>query len=91
MALLQRIRQKILDQAYYISTHAEEKLDADDFVREDVEHAILHGLIESRQKDDPRGTRYRVVGPALNGRAIGVVSRFDELGDLIIITVYAKE
>jgi hypothetical protein len=38
---------------------------------------------------DARGTRYRIEGPALDGRTIHVVCRHREIGDLIIITVYA--
>ena len=91
MARLQRIRQKILDRAYFLSDHAEDEMRADDLARNDVEHAILHGDTEKRLKTDPRGTRYRLVGPARDGRTVCVVCRFREVGDLIIITVYAKD
>ncbi len=65
-------------------------MEADGFERKDVEHAILHGPIEERYTDDPRGTRYRLSGPALDGRAMDVICRFHEVRDLIIITVYAS-
>jgi hypothetical protein len=91
MARLQRIRQKILDRAYFLSDHADEEMQADELERADLEHAILHGEIEKRLKTDPRGTRYRLVGPARDGRPVCVLCRFREVGDLIIITVYAKD
>ncbi|MEK7677244.1 MAG: DUF4258 domain-containing protein [Verrucomicrobiota bacterium] len=91
MALLLKIRQKILDRAYFLSSHAEDEMHEDNLERADVEHAIRHGAIEKRYTSDPRGTRYRVAGPALDGRVIRIVCRFGEHGDLIIITVYAKD
>jgi hypothetical protein len=38
---------------------------------------------------DIRGTRYRIEGPARDGRPIHVLCRFREDLNLIIITVYA--
>jgi hypothetical protein len=62
----------------------------DGFERRDVENAILHGAVDKKLTRDPRGTRYRIAGPALDGRGMRVVCRFHETGNLIIITVYAK-
>lgn len=91
MARLQRIRQKIIGRCYFLSSHAEEEMYADNLERIDVEHSILKGEIDRRYKADPRGVRYRIIGPAIDGRIIYVVCRFHETGDLIIITVYAKD
>lgn len=63
----------------------------DELERDDVEYAILHGTIERRFTADPRGTRYRVAGPARDGRTVKIVLRFHEQGGLIVITVYAEE
>jgi hypothetical protein len=90
MATLQDIRQKIVDRRYWLSSHAEDEAYADDLEREDIEHAILRGRIDKKLTSDPRGTRYRVEGPARDGRLVHVVCRIDANGDLIIITVYAK-
>lgn len=87
--LLQRLRQKIVDRAYYLSGHAEEEMLNDGLERRDVENAILKGRIEKRMTKDPRGPRCRVEGPSLDGRMIQVICRLDESGDLRIITVYA--
>ncbi len=63
----------------------------DAFERPDVENAILRGIVDKRLTHDPRGTRYRIEGPALDGRPMHVVCRFHEAENPIIITVYAKE
>ena len=91
MARIQEIREKILDRAYYLSSHAEEEMLDDDLERDDVENAILKGQIEKKLSEDVRGTRYRVQGPAKDGRLIHVIVQFKEDTNLIVITVYALE
>jgi Domain of unknown function (DUF4258) len=88
MATLQKIRQKIVDRAYYLSSHAEDEMLDDQLERFDVEHAILKGKVERKLVWDVRGTRYRIEGPARDGRLIQVVCRFKEDSNLIIVTVY---
>ena len=89
MTSIQRFRQKIIDREYYLSSHAEEEMLDDDLERIDIENAILKGYIEKRMTQDIRGTRYRVEGPALDGRLIHVICRFKENANMILITVYA--
>jgi hypothetical protein len=89
MALLQRIRQKVIDREYYLSSHTEDQMWADQLERSDVEHAILKGRIEKRMTRDRRGTRYRIEGSTKDGRPIHIICRFNEEGQLLIITVYA--
>jgi len=89
MAVIGRIRQKIIDREYYLSSHAEDEMWADALERTDLETAILKGRVERRMTKDPRGTRYRIEGPARDGRAIHVICRFNETAELVIITVYA--
>lgn len=88
MATLQRIRQKVIDREYYLSSHAEEEMLDDELERTDIENAILKGRIEKKLTEDVRGTRYRIEGPARDGRTIHVLCRFREDANLIIITVY---
>ena len=71
-----------------MSSHAEEEMLDDDLERIDVENAILKGFIEKRLTHDARGTRYRIEGPAQDGRLIHVICRFRTSANLIIITVY---
>ncbi|MBI4687671.1 MAG: DUF4258 domain-containing protein [Nitrospirae bacterium] len=89
MKALQRIRQKVIEKDYYLSDHAEEEMLDDELERVDIENAILKGRIEKKLTEDIRGTRYRIEGPARDGRMIHVVCRFKEHGNLILITAYA--
>ncbi len=89
MKTLQKIRQKIINRDYYMSVHAEEEMIDDNLERSDIEHAIIKGIIEKKLTEDIRGTRYRIEGPASDGRNIHVVCRFKEQDNLLIITAYA--
>ena len=72
------IQQRIIDREYFMSSHAEEEMLDDDLERNDVENAILKGFIEKRLTHDSRGTRYRIEGPALDGRLIHVMQIQDK-------------
>jgi hypothetical protein len=90
VSTIENIREKIRSRDYFLSSHAEEEVAEDGFERSDVENAILGGFLEKRLTHDPRGTRYRVEGPAEDGRIMHVLCRFKEMGPLVIITVYQK-
>ena len=86
---LERIRNAILELRYSLSEHAYEEMDEDDLDVLDVESAILTGEIERVLTTDPRGTRYVVVGKGTDQETpVGVVVRFVEHDQLLIITVY---
>lgn len=89
MSKIQDIQQKIIDREYYLSSHAEEEMVDDGLERDDVENAILKGRIEKKLTKDIRGIRYRIEGPAKDGKLIHVVCRIKQDSNLIIITVYA--
>ena len=91
MSIIEKIRQKVRNRDYYLSSHAEEEMAEDGFERQDVENAILQGFIQKKLTRDPRGTRYRIEGPATDGRLMHVLCRLRGTGPLIIITVYEKE
>ena len=57
----------------------------DELERKDVENAVFKGRIERKLTEDIRGTRYRIEGPALDGRMLQVLCRFKEDANLIII------
>ena len=90
MSVIERIREKVRRREYFLSSHAEEEMAEDGFERADMECAILKGVVEKRLTRDPRGTRYRVEGPAGDGRLMHVLCRFKTAGPLVIITVYEK-
>ncbi|MCP5125534.1 MAG: DUF4258 domain-containing protein [Gammaproteobacteria bacterium] len=72
MANIQKIRQKLIDRAYYLSSHAEEEMLDDNLERDDIEYAVFKGRIEKKLSKNARGTRYRIEGPARNRRLIHV-------------------
>jgi hypothetical protein len=88
---IETIRQKIVDQTYTISSHANEEMSDDNLTTSDIEQVLLRGRIRKRFTRDPRGARYEVIGEALDGRPVAVVCRLLETGWLRIITAYAIE
>jgi len=87
---IEKIRQRIRDRDYYVSSHADEEMVEDRFERQDVENAILRGVVDKKLTRDPRGARYRIAGPANDGRTMHVICRFCQAGSLVIITVYER-
>ena len=86
---LERIRNAILDQRYTLTEHAYDEMNEDNLDVLDVEAAILTGEIDQVLTMDPRGTRYVVIGNATDeSTPVGVVCRFVELDQLLIVTVY---
>lgn len=88
MSTLNKIRNKIVSRDYYLSSHVEEEMLDDKLDRTDIENAIQKGRVEKRLTKDIRGTRYRIEGPAIDGRLIHVICRFKENANLVIITTY---
>ncbi len=86
---LQRIRNAILDCRYTLTEHAYDEIEVDRLDVLDVESAILTGEIDQVLTMDHRGTRYVVIGNAADQTTpVGVVVRFVEHDQLLIITVY---
>jgi hypothetical protein len=63
---IDRIREKIRFRQYDMSAYAMEEMAEDFLTILDVEEAVLSGRIIRVEKDDPRGTKYVVVGTALD-------------------------
>lgn len=86
---IDRIRKKIRLREYDMSAHAMEEMAEDMLTILDVEEAVLRGQVIRVEKDDPRGTKYIVVGTALDQQTpVGIVGRFASNGRYLIITVY---
>jgi len=86
---IDRIREKIRLRQYDMSAHAMEEMAEDLLTILDIEEAVLSGQVVRLEKDDPRGTKYVVVGTALDQQTpVGVVGRFANTGRYLIITVY---
>ncbi|MGB7251684.1 MAG: DUF4258 domain-containing protein [Phormidesmis sp.] len=72
-----------------MSAHAVEEMAEDLLSILDIEEAVLSGRVVRTEKEDPRGTKYVVVGTALDGKTpVSVVGRFASSGRYLIITVY---
>lgn len=85
----ERIRDAIIDQRYTLTEHAYEEMDDDNLDVLDVESAVLTGRLEQTLTKDPRGTRYVIVGTATDeATTVGVVVRFAEHDQLLVLTVY---
>ena len=86
---IDRIREKIRSCQYDMSAHAMEEMAEDFLTILDIEEAIFSGQVVRVEKDDPRGTKYTVVGTALDRQIpVGVVGQFASSGRYLIVTVY---
>ena len=52
MTTLSKLRQKVIDRDYYLSSHAEEEMADDRLERNDIEHAILRGKVDKKLTHD---------------------------------------
>jgi hypothetical protein len=89
---LERIRNAILHHRYSLTEHAYEEISEDNLDALDLEAAILTGKNDQVLTADPRGTRYVVVGKATDQQTVvGVVVRFVERDQVLIITAYEAQ
>ena len=72
-----------------MTAHAIDEMAEDELDIIDMENAVLHGQITRIERDDPRGTKYVIEGIAADQHTpVGVVGRFMETEQYVIITVY---
>lgn len=89
MVNIETIREKLRNEEYEFAVpHFFEEMADEDLIFADIESAVLGGRIHRRFTDDPRGTRYEVVGPSTDGRSVAVIVRVKETGKLLFITTY---
>jgi hypothetical protein len=92
LAIIHRIREKVEKQDFeFTIPHFFEEMANDNLAFADVQMAIAKGRINRKFTRDPRGTRYEVIGPARDGRMIGIICRIKSTGKLLFITTYALE
>ena len=92
MAIIHRIREKVEKQEYeFTIPHFFEEMANDNLTFTDIEMAIAKGQIRRKFTRDPRGTRYEVIGPVIDGREIGIMCRIKSTGKLLFITTYSLE
>lgn len=92
MAVIDTIREKVRSQEYeFTFPHFFEEMANDDLMLADIERVISEGKIRRRFTRDPRGTRYEIVGSAIDGRRVAVICRIKATGKLLLITTYLVE
>ena len=92
MAVIDTIRKKVRDQEYeFTFPHFIEEMANDGLIFADIESAMFDGRIRRRFTRDPRGTRYEIVGRAIDGREVAVICRIKGTGKLLLITTYLVE
>jgi hypothetical protein len=90
MSILQRIKQKVLEDNYAFSSHAIEEMENDEimlFEREDVRKCLLTGTIRKREVAS-NGTKYVICGKTIDGYFLEAVVMFRNDGKLFILTNY---
>lgn len=86
---LGRLQERIRQNLYVMTLHAEEEMSEDGLAIYDVEHAILTGNILERQKDRVTAeSKYRIRGDSIQGDAIEIIAKIGPTGKLVSITVY---
>ncbi len=85
--IIERIRDSIRTGEWDFTFHAIEEMAENQIGISDVEKAVLDGKVIKTEKDDPRGTKYIVMGKS-GSCPIAVAGRFKETGVFLIITVY---
>ncbi len=88
--VLQEIREKIRQENYVVTIHADEEMDDDRLTILDVEDCILNGDILERQQDRTTGeSKYRIRGYSLEGEPMETLVKLGVTGKVVILTVYA--
>ncbi len=88
MSKIGQIQELVRNGLYYLTEHADDEARDDGFDIYDVEFGVLRGKI---RRSWPREGKHEVVGPALDGRPIGVVCRITPTGTVRVITVYEDQ
>lgn len=87
--ILKQLQDKIRDQHYIMTLHAEEEMNDDELTIWDIETCILTGEIVERQKDKITAEwKYRVSGQTFDGMEVETIVKIGSTGKLIIVTVY---
>lgn len=88
MSRLEKIKEKVLVRDYYLSYRAEDEMFDDNLDRHDVENAVLCGDIAKIMTRDVRGSRYKIKGPAKDGRIIQLICSYKDNKSLTILIVF---
>jgi hypothetical protein len=90
--VLWKMREKIRQRDYVVTTHADEEMYEDGLTIWDVEAAVLAGEIIERQRDHRSGEwKYVIQCTTSTGASMAVVAKFGYTEKVVIITVYRLE
>jgi len=89
-SIIQKIRNLVASGKYEITAHADEEAQEDNVNISDIKNSIQTGKIIKKYTDDPRGTRYKIQGVTLDNRLLNVIVRFNNLGEVRILTVFIE-
>ena len=82
------IREKIKNDQYEYSSHADDERQADKISVAEIEKALLQGKILEFYPDDPRGPSCLVLGYGEEGYPVHIVCGKTLSGNMRIITIY---
>ena len=86
---LKKIREKVFNRQYVVTTHADDEMHDDSMSVYDIEHVMLTGEIVERQRDEVTGEwKYRIIGKTLGQQDAQVVVKLGPTDKLVIITVF---
>lgn len=87
--VLQQIQEKVGQQQYVMTLHAEEEMEDDNLCIDDIEHGILTGIILERQSDRRTNEwKYRICGRTIDSTALEVIAKLGMTSKVVSITVY---
>ena len=87
---IEAIKAKVRNSEYFMSQHAIRESAKDGLADEDIEKAVLNGMIIEEYPSDPRGKSCLICGSIKEDKFVHVVIGSKE-NEIIIITVYIPE
>jgi len=92
LSIIQKFINKLLnDEFEFTVPHFFEEMASDDLDFNDIKNAVKKGRIQRKFKHDPRGIRYEIIGPSIDGRKVAIICRIKNTGKLLFITTYVLE
>ncbi len=85
MSRIRQIQRLIEEGLWYLTEHAMEEMEDEEFNMSDIEHALLNGHI---RRSWPREQKHEITGPSRDNRPMGVVCRVTSGGKVRVITAY---
>ncbi|MBW4476128.1 MAG: DUF4258 domain-containing protein [Tolypothrix brevis GSE-NOS-MK-07-07A] len=83
--ILQSMQDKIANQQYVMTIHAEEEMSDDGLTIYDIEQGILTGEILERQKDRLTGeSKYRIRGTTVEDGEVEIIAKLGITGKVVM-------